>query len=114
MAAIASEDYIGALTVTSFTNGCININTNAGGADSDGGQQRDRPGCWRPTPRPDRCAAQGHAISAPKWACNYRFGVKLVTPPGAVNAARHHDRVMTVPFANNPANTAGAGQGVEA
>ena len=29
MAAIASEDYIGALTVTSFTNGCININTNA-------------------------------------------------------------------------------------
>ena len=29
MAAIASEDYIGALSVTSFTNGVININTNA-------------------------------------------------------------------------------------
>ena len=28
MAAIASEDYIGALTVTSLTNGCVNINTN--------------------------------------------------------------------------------------
>jgi hypothetical protein len=50
----------------------------------------------------------------PKWPCNYRLGVKLVTPHGAVNAARHHDWVMKVPFANNPANTAGAGQGVEA
>jgi hypothetical protein len=43
-----------------------------------------------------------------------RLGVKLVTPYGAVNATRHHDWVMTAPFANNPANTAGAGRGIEA
>jgi hypothetical protein len=40
--------------------------------------------------------------------------VKLVTPHGAVNAARHRDWVMTAPFANNPANAAGAGRGIEA
>jgi hypothetical protein len=50
----------------------------------------------------------------PKWPCNYRLGVKLVTPYGAVNATRLHDWVMTAPFANNPANTAGAGRGIEA
>lgn len=32
MAAVAGIDYVGALTVTSLTNGCININTNTGTA----------------------------------------------------------------------------------
>jgi len=30
MAAVTGEDFAGALTVTSLTNGCININTNTG------------------------------------------------------------------------------------
>ena len=33
----------------------------AGGANGKGGQQRERAGCWRPAPRPDRCAVCDHA-----------------------------------------------------
>jgi hypothetical protein len=38
------------------------------------------------------------------------MGVKLVTPPGAVNANCDHDWVMKAPLASNPPNAATAGQ----
>ena len=39
----------------------------AGSANRNRGEKRDRPGCWRLTPRPDRCAAQGHPDFLPDW-----------------------------------------------
>ena len=79
----------------------------ASGADGDRREQGDRPGCWRPAPRPDRCAVQGHADV-------HRMRVKLLTPLQAVNAACDHDPVMTALVASKPGNAAAAGQGNKA
>jgi len=46
--------------------------------------------------------------------CAIKLGVKLVTRLPAVNATCNHDWVMKAPSANNPWNTATAGQGFAA
>src|SRR5262249_15882097 len=46
----------------------VNAWSAPGSANGNRGKQCDSPGCWRLTPRPDRCAVQGHPDFLPDGA----------------------------------------------